>query len=341
MLSDRGIMDYISRGLLGVEPVGKIGPASMDLCIGDNLYRSEPLAWLSYEKEIEKLAKKGDVWGMERAHEAVGTMGFDEFIYKFAEPVQKHNGCWILEPNSHYYAQTAETVTKEKYVPIRIAARSSVARTGLMVESGSNEVMLGEQFSGKLFLLLKTYGTTVELPENYSILQIAVDDHVHLTTQEIKKAIKKGEVSVSGNPLIWDDAIFPTFHPTVLRYNGRTLNPAKDNSDCFDHIDITNEYLMQTNRFYLASTQEKIWTDLKHVGVLQEFSHPTYVHMNAPYHWPGSNHTIVLEFFPVAPIIVKAGKRACRMQIEELYPECESGYNSKYSGQSGPVVSRL
>ncbi len=58
MLSDKGIRDYLQKGLLDVEPLGNIGPASIDLHIGNRLYRYDPQAWLAHQQEVDKLAHR-------------------------------------------------------------------------------------------------------------------------------------------------------------------------------------------------------------------------------------------------------------------------------------------
>ncbi|MBI4177753.1 MAG: hypothetical protein HY516_05340 [Candidatus Aenigmarchaeota archaeon] len=363
MLSDKGIRDYLQKGLLSVEPLGNIGPASIDLHIGDTLHRSDPQAWLLHQQEVDKLAGRGTFWEMQRMLEEPGCLPFDEFVSKFAIPVTKTNGCWVLEPSQIYYTQTAETVKTQKGVRIGVATRSSAARNGLHVQSSDDDLDRADEFSGKMPLVLRTYGTRVELPPNRSILQLVAEPSRYLTSHEIGKAVTKGEITVSGKPETRDDAIYLTFHPKILRYNGKVMNPAKESKKCFDPIDITHGYVLEPDVFYLASTQEIVGIGPGHVGVIDEKSggvvvpidqlipmaippvgavfNSAYVHMNAPYHWPGSNHNVVLEIFSREPKIIRAGMRACRMFFEELYPETGSPYNSRYSGQVGPTVNRV
>lgn len=364
MLSDKGIRDYLSKGLLSVEPLGNIGPCSIDLHIGSRLYRSSPQAWMAHDRDVQKLAEKGDIWGMNKKHEEPVYLPFDEFVSRFATPVSKTNGYWVLEPGAMYYTQTAETVTTKGGVHVLAAARSSAARNGIRIEDNDQKISRRDAFNGKIFLTLRTYGTCVELPENHSILQMVVESsHDYLTGDEIREVIRKGEIAVSEKPIIWGDSLYLTFHPKLLRYNGRTMNPAKDSSACFDEIDITHDYVLEPNRFYLASTREIVGMGTKHAGVIGEMSggkivqiehlfplvmpgahiigNTVHMHMNAPYHWPGSNHSLVLEMFSSEPRIIRAGMPACGMFVERVEPECGAGYNSKYNGQSGPVVSRL
>ncbi len=341
MLSDNGIRDYLQKGLLGVEPLGNMGPASIDLHIGDRLYRSDPQAWLSHQKEVDKLANRETLWEMQEKLEEPGRLPFDGFVCKFGTPVAKSNGLWVLEPDKIYYAQTAETVKTKRGVRVGIYTRSSAARNGLHVQFSDEKLDKSDGFSGKVFLVLQTHGTHVELPENRSILQLIVEPFRCLTSHEIKEAMRKGEVGVSGKPEIRDDAIYLTFHPMILRYNDRIMNPAKDSGECFEPIDITNNYMIEPGKFYLASTKEVVRIGAKHVGVLDEKIKSAYVHMNAPFHWPGSNHNVVLEIFSSEPRVIRAGMRACRLRFEELYPECGSLYNARYNGQAGPTVSKI
>ncbi|MBI1972085.1 MAG: hypothetical protein HYS53_02180 [Candidatus Aenigmarchaeota archaeon] len=363
MLSDMGIRDYLQRGLLGVEPLGKIGPASIDLRIGDRLYRSDSQAWLSHQQEVDKLAHRGTARKMIEKLEEPGRLPFDKFVSRFAVPAAESSGLWILEPNEIYYAQTAETVKTKRGVRIGITTRSSAARNGLGVQFSDDRLDRAGEFAGKVPLVLQTYGTCVELPKKHSMLQLVVEPSRRLTNNEIRESVRKGEIAVSGKPEIRDDAIYLTFHPTILRYNGRPMNPAKDSGKCFEPVDITRGYALEPGKFYLASTREVVRMGTNRVGVIDEMSggwvvpvnmlmplatpqvgsvfNSAYVHMNAPYHWPGSDHSVVLEIFSSETRMVRAGMRACRMFFEELYPETGSPYNSRYSGQTGPTLNRV
>lgn len=369
MLSDRSIKDYISRGLLKVTPTPKIGPASIDLHIGNQLYRSNPQAHLSYQEEVEKLDKQGKFLEfLEKQEEP--DLPFDRYVSRFGIPVADIDSNWILEPNHIYYAQTAETITAQKDVYIWIATRSSCARNGLRIQYSEEKLDKNERFKGKPFLVLQTYGTRVELPKKYPVCQMIVGRSRNLMNKEIEEVMKKGDIDVSGSPVIEFDSVILTFHPKLMRHNGKTLNPAKDSSECFDEIDITNGFVLEPGKFYLGSTQEVVSVGTKYVGILDEFfglyinkdasifnklfgplyitpNKPylfssRYIHLNAPYHWPGSDHQMTLEIFPTTQerIKIKAGDPACRLLIQELYPECEFPYNSRYNGQEGPTINR-
>lgn len=203
-----------------------------------------------------------------------------------------------------------------------------------------------DAFEGKPALFIETYGTHVELPKNYRLCQMVVEPSRYLLAEEIEKAMRSDEIYVSGNPVVSPatESIVLTFHPRLLRYNGRIMNPTKDSGECFEEIDITHGYFLEAGRFYLGSTQEVVGVGRKHVGILHETggrlldSYST--HLNAAYHWPGSRHSITLEIFSTEPRFVKAGYPATLLHIQELHPECGSPYNSRYNGQDGPTVSR-
>ncbi len=283
---------------------------------------------------------------VQRLEEPDLLLPFDEYVQRFGKRVYDEGGNWFLESNALYYAQTAETISTRKGVRIWIATRSSSARNGLRVQFSDDKLDRGEEFEGKPFLVLHTYGTHIELPRNYRLCQMIVQPSRHLLAEEIKEAIHSGEIQLSGNPIVSHrtDSIVLTFHPKLLRYNGRTIHPKKDNKECFEEIDITHGYVLEPGRFYLGSTKEIIGIGRKHVGVLHETgimpldSYTT--HFNAPYHWPGSDHSITLEISTPEPKVIKAGQPACLLHIQELYPECESPYDSRYNDQYGPVVSR-
>jgi len=340
MLSDKGIKDYISRGMLKVDPLGQIGPASIDLHIGDCLYRSDAEAHRLYQEEIDRLAKRETFAKFLKKREELGTMSFDQYVSRFGKKVAEVDDCWILEPNKLHYAQTAETITTKEGVHVRIATRSSLARIGLRIQYSEDKLDESRVFKGKPFLVLQSYDTCVELPKNYPACQMVIETFRYIFHEEIKEAIKRGDITISKEPIIKYDSIILTFHPRLLRYNGRVVSPAKDNSGCFDEIDITHEYVLEPKKFYLASTQEIVGIGAKYCGILNEFANSTYVHLNSPYHWPGSNHSITLEIFSTQPKRIRAGNPACRLFIQQLYPECGSLYNSKYNGQEGPTISR-
>jgi deoxycytidine triphosphate deaminase len=371
MLSDRGIRHYLDKGLLKVDPEYHIGPASIDLHIGSRLYRSNPQAHLRYQKKFDKLAKKlakeNFLDFIKKLEEP--SQSFNQYVSQFGIPVSDSDGYWILEPDRIYYAQTKETITTQKYVGLKIATRSSSARIGLNVQDSEEELDKHDEFKGNPFLVIRTCGTTVELPRNYSICQMVVEPLMgYLFKKGIEEAIKNGDITISGNPVISFDSLILTFHHKLLGYNGKTLNPSRDNSGCFDEIDISNGCILKPGQFYLGSTKETIGIGKNLVGILDECFGPlckdkkilskligpdciplgrpylfstSYVHLNAPYHWPGSKHQMTLEIFPSEPVFVKAGQPACRLLIQQLYPECESPYSSKYNGQEGPTISRV
>jgi len=367
MLSDKGIRCYLDEGLLKVNPECHIGPASIDLHIGSRLYRSNPQAHRLYQEKFDKLAKENFLDFMKKLEEP--SQSFNQYVSQFGIPVSDSDGCWILEPNRLYYTQTDETITTKKSVYVRIATRSSSARIGLRVQYSEDGLDHCEAFKGKPFLVLQTYGTHVELPKKYSICQMVVQPLMgYLSEKGIKEAIKNGDITISGNPVISFDSLILTFHHKLLGYNGKPLNPSRDNSECFDEIDISNGCILKPGQFYLGSTKETIGIGKNLVGILDECFGPlckdkkilskliglnciplgrpylfstNYVHLNAPYHWPGSKHQMTLEISPSEPIYIKAGHPACRLLIQLLYPECESPYNSKYNGQEGPTISRV
>ncbi|MBI2547251.1 MAG: hypothetical protein HYW23_02285 [Candidatus Aenigmarchaeota archaeon] len=345
MLSDSSIKDYIGRGLLKVGPSPQIGPASIDLHIGNQLFRSNAQAHFLHNQEVDKLNRCETFLEMLEKMEEPGALPFDQYVARFGDKVPETDGRWVLEPNKQYYAQTAENITIQRGVHTQIATRSSSARNGLRVQYSEEKLDKADAFEGKPFLVINTYGTHIELPKNYPMCQMVVEPSRKLFTEEIKEGIRNGDIDVSGgSPVIYSDSLILTFHPKLLRYNGKTINPAKDSSGCFDEVDITHGYVLESGRFYLASTQETVGIGKRHAGVLHELgimpldSYRT--HLNAPYHWPGSKHSITLEIVSSIPRHVKAGDFACRLLFEELHPECESVYNSRYNGQVGPTVSR-
>lgn len=75
MLSDMGIKEYIQKGLLRIDPMNQIGPASVDLHIGDRLYRSDSQAHYLYDREAAKAAKAG--------HSVKWYKGWKSLIYYY------------------------------------------------------------------------------------------------------------------------------------------------------------------------------------------------------------------------------------------------------------------
>lgn len=338
MLSDAGIKDYICKGLLKVEPQGKIGPASIDLHIGGELYRSNTEAHYTFERDINFLHLLGLHREAFQRQEDVSRLPFDAYVSRFGIKVPPNNDFWTLEPGV-YYTRTAESITTASGVGFKIASRSSTARNGIRIQHSDDGIDKGRSFSGRPFLVLEAYAP-VEVPQNYPLCQMVVQPSVPLAEREIIEALQNGEMDASHIGLN-NDALLLTWHPRLLVHNDRPLNSTKDTNGCFDEVDITNGYWLQPGRFYLGSTREVVRIGHNYVGDLKEIYNYTHTHMNAPYVWPGHNDTITLEVQTSQPRRISAADSACMLRIERVYPQCTSPYNESYNGRQGPVVARI
>lgn len=82
MLSDRGINEYMEKGLLRVSPMSQIGPASIDLHIGDQLYRSDEQARIKHAQEVDALARQGNGHAMMEKIEEPLVLPFDQYVQR-------------------------------------------------------------------------------------------------------------------------------------------------------------------------------------------------------------------------------------------------------------------
>ncbi|MBI4173369.1 MAG: hypothetical protein HY519_01490 [Candidatus Aenigmarchaeota archaeon] len=340
MLSDRGIKRFMENGQLSVEPA-RIRSASIDLELGSELYVSDTSAIRSITDEMVSLTKQGKISEREELGENFMRLPAEQYLSRFAQPVTATDGYWELLPDQLYYVQTNNKVKIRPNVEVRVVSRSSLARLGLEVQNVGAKMWRREGYEGHPLLMLRTQGTTVRLPTGYPVCQMIVNHFGYLGQDELQTAMASGEISISGNPAVWENYALLTLHPKMLRYNGAPMDPTKDTSNCFDEIDVANGFELEPYQFYLGSTQEAISLAAGYVGVLDDYTGPVSMHTNAPFHWPGPGHNMTLEMFAHQPGLVHAGSPICKLYFDRLHPECGFLYqSSNYNDQQGPTPSR-
>jgi len=106
-------------------------------------------------------------------------------------------------------------------------------------------------------------------------------------------------------------------------------------------------FLMHPQELVLAATVEEITLPANILGRLEGRSSlgrlGIIVHGTAPLFFPGFHGRAVMELGNIGPMPVAlyAGMRICAFTFERLSSPSSRPYKGKYSGQSGPVGSRL
>jgi dCTP deaminase len=98
-----------------------------------------------------------------------------------------------------------------------------------------------------------------------------------------------------------------------------------DSESVYQHT-VTDDFLLEPNKFVLASTQEKV-------------SVPNHLAAFVA----GLEGQITLELYNQSekPILLKAGVRICQLVFFQLDETTEKPYSGKYQNQQGATVSRL
>jgi dCTP deaminase len=113
------------------------------------------------------------------------------------------------------------------------------------------------------------------------------------------------------------------------------------------HVEDDKPFIMHPNELVLASTIESITLPANILGRLEGRSSlgrlGIIVHGTAPLFFPGFNGCAVMELGNIGPMPVALypGMRICSFTFERLSSPSSKPYKGKYSGQSGPVGSKL
>jgi dCTP deaminase len=113
------------------------------------------------------------------------------------------------------------------------------------------------------------------------------------------------------------------------------------------HVEDDKPFIMHPQELVLASTIENISIPADILGRLEGRSSlgrlGIIVHGTAPLFYPGFQGCAVMELGNIGPMPVALypGMRICSFTFERLSSPSSKPYKGKYSGQSGPVGSRL
>ena len=120
--------------------------------------------------------------------------------------------------------------------------------------------------------------------------------------------------------------------------------------DSFTRVETVSEgerFIMHPQELVLASTIENITLPADILGRLEGRSSlgrlGIIVHGTAPLFFPGFTGCAVMELGNIGPMPVALypGMRICAFTFERISSPSSKPYKGKYSGQSGPVGSRL
>lgn len=179
-----------------------------------------------------------------------------------------------------------------------------------------------------------------------------------LSDVDLRAALESGEISVA--PL--DDLETQLGACSLdlrlgneFRVFERTRNAFIDPRDTIDWDDFTSvvtvaddqPFIMHPQELILAATVEEISLSPSILGRLEGRSSlgrlGIIVHGTAPLFFPGFQGRAVLELSNIGPMPVALypGMRICAFTFERLSSPSSRPYKGKYSGQQGPVGSKL
>lgn len=180
-----------------------------------------------------------------------------------------------------------------------------------------------------------------------------------LSDATIKKRLKTGEIKIEPfdpaklQPASYDVTLGSEF--LVFDNSKATMiDPKADNSKIMRKVEVSTEnpFILHPGEFALASIQEIIGIDNKHLAVLNGKSSlgriGLVIHATAGFIDPGNELRITLELFNVAtlPILLYPGMKIAQVVFEELSEPCDRPYghpelNSKYYKDMGVKESQM
>ena len=118
-----------------------------------------------------------------------------------------------------------------------------------------------------------------------------------------------------------------------------------DSESVYQHT-LTDDFLLEPNKFVLASTQEKVSVPNHLAAFVAGRSSVGRLGLqiqNAGFVDAGFEGQITLELYNQAekPILLKAGVRICQLVFFQLDETTEKPYCGKYQNQEGATISRL
>ena len=179
-----------------------------------------------------------------------------------------------------------------------------------------------------------------------------------LSDVDLQKALEEGKISIEPRPDIETQlgaCAVDLRLGTEFRIFERTRTPFIDprgpiDWDSFTHVVTVPEgqpFIMHPQELVLAATIEEISLPADVLGRLEGRSSlgrlGIIVHGTAPLFYPGFSGRAVMELGNIGPMPVALypGMRICSFTFEKLPSPSSRPYRGKYSGQQGPVGSRL
>jgi dCTP deaminase len=179
-----------------------------------------------------------------------------------------------------------------------------------------------------------------------------------LSDVDLKAALLAGEISVEPTPdfetqlgaCSLDMRLANEFR-VFERARTAFIDPREEiNWDLFSRLERVEDderFIMHPQELVLASTIERITLAPHILGRLEGRSSlgrlGIIVHGTAPLFFPGFDGCAVMELGNIGPMPVALypGMRICAFTFERLSSPSSKPYRGKYSGQSGPVGSKL
>ena len=179
-----------------------------------------------------------------------------------------------------------------------------------------------------------------------------------LSDVDVKKALEAGEISIEPAPDLdsqlgacsLDLRLGPEFR-VFERARTAFIDPRGfidwDSFTSVVRVEDDKPFIMHPQELVLASTIESIRIPANILGRLEGRSSlgrlGIIVHGTAPLFYPGFHGCAVMELGNIGPMPVALypGMRICSFTFERLSSPSSKPYQGKYSGQSGPVGSKL
>ncbi len=179
-----------------------------------------------------------------------------------------------------------------------------------------------------------------------------------LSDVDLKAALENGEISISPAPDLETqlgacslDLRLGNEFRVFERARTAFIDPREtidwDSFTRLVHVQEGEQFIMHPQELVLASTVEHIALPADILGRLEGRSSlgrlGIIVHGTAPLFFPGFQGCAVMELGNIGPMPVALypGMRICAFTFERLSSPSSRPYKGKYSGQAGPVGSRL
>ena len=309
-----GVLPYRYLNELGVP---NPGPASFDLEHGE-IFRIHQPYW---DATFRYLSPE------ERDQFTVSPDSFRQNLIPF-------RGKWIR--GGMFFTEQKIPDVAEQFDQF-VGTRSNIARAGMMAK-----VLKSVDYKKRNTpLLLRTYETTIQTPDcPISQMVLMTRGTKRLTSNEIRQALKRGEIRVPADKIKDYDlhgGILLGFGKHFTGYTGERIKigdlkqqPAK----YFETCSTNGELGLEGKHFYLGYTED-IFIGPKYMGMLFGASDPRekLVHLNAPIVHPTSEGGQTLEIYAKIDCSIYTAEPSCKLVLYHLaeeftFPETLRGTNT-------------